>query len=337
MIESKSKSVLLIIAKIALSLLVLYFLVHTAQIKPNLLMVLINHPFHIAGVILSLFATIFIAAWRWSRLNAAQAIHPGFVNTVVATYVGGAFNNILPGAIGGDAVRLYFMFKKQAKLKGQAVLAILLDRVIGFIGVFVTIFITSILRIDKVSKDPRIFYLLCICALFCIAMLLAFLAFVCIVRHKKTNEWIEVKFNDWRLMRPVMSFFSAVQMLSVKKRLVLQCISMSVLMQSLTVYAITLLAHVMGLPPIRFSDYVLAVGVTQIVNMIPLTPGGVGIGEFAFTKILLLMNPFISGPYATIFFAYRLISMLICLPGVIIYVPMLIFKKEKNHLIASVA
>ena len=50
---------------------------------------------------------------------------------------------------------------------------------------------------------------------------------------------------------------------------------------------------------IPWNDVVI--GVTQIVNLIPIAPGGFGVGEAAFAKVLTLMNPGVLGFYATIF------------------------------------
>ena len=99
MFKEKTKSILLTTTKIVLAIIILFFLFHTAQIQPTLIMTLIQHPLPLAGVICLFLLMLCTGAWRWHKLNVAQNIHPGAMNTLIATYIGNAFNNILPGLI----------------------------------------------------------------------------------------------------------------------------------------------------------------------------------------------------------------------------------------------
>jgi uncharacterized membrane protein YbhN (UPF0104 family) len=65
-------------------------------------------------------------------------------------------------------------------------------------------------------------------------------------------------------------------------------------------------------------DYMFAVPLTLIVNALPLTPSGIGVGEAAFDQICRWLEPTPSGAaYSSIFFAFRVVSMLTCIPGLI--------------------
>ena len=66
------------------------------------------------------------------------------------------------------------------------------------------------------------------------------------------------------------------------------------------------------------ADMVLVTPLTLAVNALPLTPNGIGIGEAAFDQICHWLEPVpTSAAYSSIFFAYRIISTLTCLPGVV--------------------
>jgi glycosyltransferase 2 family protein len=55
-----------------------------------------------------------------------------------------------------------------------------------------------------------------------------------------------------------------------------------------------------------------------VVNALPLTPNGIGVGEAAFDQICHWLEPLSSGSaYSSIFFAFRIVSMSICLPGLL--------------------
>jgi uncharacterized membrane protein YbhN (UPF0104 family) len=54
------------------------------------------------------------------------------------------------------------------------------------------------------------------------------------------------------------------------------------------------------------------------VNALPLTPSGIGVGEAAFDQICRWLEPTPSGAaYSSIFFAFRVVSTLTCIPGLI--------------------
>jgi uncharacterized membrane protein YbhN (UPF0104 family) len=60
------------------------------------------------------------------------------------------------------------------------------------------------------------------------------------------------------------------------------------------------------------------VPLTLVVNALPLTPSGIGVGEAAFDQICRWLEPTPSGAaYSSIFFAFRLVSTLTCIPGLV--------------------
>jgi glycosyltransferase 2 family protein len=60
------------------------------------------------------------------------------------------------------------------------------------------------------------------------------------------------------------------------------------------------------------------VPLTLLANALPLTPSGIGVGEAAFDQICRWLEPTPSGAaYSSIFFAFRLVSTLTCIPGLV--------------------
>jgi len=327
----KKKSFLLI-SKICISIALLFFLTHTAQIKFELFACIFRQPFFLISIICLFLLMIVLGAWRWHTLNSAQEIHLGFFNTIIPTYLGAAFNTLLPGAVSGDFVRLYYLIKKIPEKKSIALFTILVDRIMGFIGIFIIMCFIAISHIQVFSQQHELFYLLLICAIFCISMLLALAAFVMLPQRMGLTIWLAERFRHKNWVRAIVSFLETVRLYRINKIVITKCLLISVLIQILIVCVILMIAKIMALPPISFSDYAIALGITQIVSLIPITPGGVGVGEMVFANVLLLLNPTISAAFATIFLAYRLISILTYLPGIICYIPSFIFARQKNNM-----
>ena len=74
-----------------------------------------------------------VGAIRWKLLLAVQGIHITFLESLRLTYIGWFFSNWLPGSMGGDFVKAYYI-ASQTHRKAEAVTVVFLDRFIGLIA-----------------------------------------------------------------------------------------------------------------------------------------------------------------------------------------------------------
>jgi uncharacterized protein (TIRG00374 family) len=325
------KSVILLI-KIAIASSILFFLFHNAQIKLVLFTNLFHHPLLFSSSIMMFLLIVALGAQRWNLLNQAQRINLGFIHTITPTYLGVAFNNILPGAIGGDLIRSYYLFKKFPDKKSTALISIFLDRMLGFLGLIVLIFSVIISHMNQLHEERGLFYLLFLFAIFCISILILFSLLMILPQRLGMITWLENRYSHNRLTKSFISLLKAMRNYQLPKMIILQCLLLSILIQLMATITIMIIANMMGLPSITLSDYIIAFSITQVVNLIPVTPGGIGIGEMAFANILLLLNPGKSAAFATVYLAYRFISLLTYIPGVIFYIPRFMMLKQKPDL-----
>lgn len=80
---------------------------------------------------------IFVA--RWSLLLRVQSITIGFWPAVRLHFLGLFYNNCLPGAIGGDLPRAWYVTKHTNK-KLEAALSVFVDRAVGLTGMLIMAF-----------------------------------------------------------------------------------------------------------------------------------------------------------------------------------------------------
>lgn len=318
--------------KVLLAIIVLFFLIHSTQIKFELFASILHKPFLFFCAILMFLLMVVLCAKRWHSLNSAQGINLSLIYTITPTYLGFAFNNVLPGAIGGDFVRLYYLFKKIPQQKSAALISLFLDRLFGFLGLVIAVCFVAISRLHQLNEEPQLFYLLFTFTVLCIGVLIAFITLMVLPQRIGIIEWLRQRFPHQRWSASLVTLLEAVRIYRAPKAVIIECLLISIIIQILVAITITIIASIMDFPSIAFSDYIIAIGITQIVNLIPMTPGGIGIGEMAFANILLFLNPGKSVAFATIFLAYRLISILTYLPGVICYVPRFVLLKQKSHL-----
>lgn len=94
---------------------------------------------------------------------------------------------------------------------------------------------------------------------------------------------------------------------------------LSVVIMGVAVGPIVLIAEAMAFTGPSPGDYAIAGIYALLANSLPLTPGGLGIGEGAFASACLLLAPQATrAAYGTIFLAFRCVFILSTLPGLLI-------------------
>jgi hypothetical protein len=306
-------------AKIVLTAIIFFALYRNAQLNFTLFYPFLNAPFSALGILTLCLLMVFLNSWRWYRLNAAQGIPLSFSRTITPAYLGIAFNNVLPGNVGGDFFRLYFVMKKFPDQKSKAILSIFVDRVVGLMGVLVMACLTTPFYLDTVRHNPVLFYLIVACFSFCAICLVGFFA-VTILLSEKMNltDRLKKTMNKSRFAKPLIALLDAIHVYRNSKWIILECLITAMTIQLITLFIVVMISNMMGLPPLAASIYMLALAIGQIANLAPLTPGGIGVGEAAFANIIYLLNPSAVAPYATVFLALRLFNTVAYLPGVVL-------------------
>lgn len=309
---------LIIFFKVLCSSLLLWFLVHTSKLDFTLLTHVFYSPLLLCFTIILYFSVIAIGTWRWHKLNRIQGIPLNYTQTFLPTYLGVAFNNLLPGGVGGDFFRYYFINKNAPTKRSVVMLSVFLDRVTGLLGIFLAVGFFSLFNIKYFSSNPVTHYFL----MLSLAISCGILFFCSSVNYLPENIGI----SRWFKSSALLSLFEALNIYRKSPKTMLECLFTSVIIQIIIALTCMLIARMMHFPALSMSDYIMAIAFTQIANLIPIAPGGFGIGEMAFANILMLLNPDTNAMYATIFLAYRLIGIFTYLPGLSVFV------LEKHHL-----
>jgi uncharacterized protein (TIRG00374 family) len=76
-----------------------------------------------------------LATARWQILLRIQGVRISWLRAGAIVMIGLFFNQFLPGGVGGDAMRLYFIFKQAPGKKIRATLSVAMDRVFGLLAI----------------------------------------------------------------------------------------------------------------------------------------------------------------------------------------------------------
>jgi hypothetical protein len=94
-----------------------------------------------------------LATVRWQMLLRVQGIHLGWLRTGGILMVGLFFNMFLPGLIGGDVMRLYYVFKQTRERRTRATLSVAMDRLLGLLSIVLLAAIAIIWRFEWLKRS----------------------------------------------------------------------------------------------------------------------------------------------------------------------------------------
>lgn len=121
------------------------------RLRPGLLTTLRHADLTLLALGLLLVGPIyFIAAFRWWLLLRARGLAVTLSNAFRLSMVGCFFNYCMPGSTGGDLVKAYYAAKGAAH-RPDAVMTVIIDRVVGLLGLVVLAAIAGCL-----VNEPRV-------------------------------------------------------------------------------------------------------------------------------------------------------------------------------------
>jgi uncharacterized protein (TIRG00374 family) len=90
---------------------------------------------------------------RWQILLRVQDIRLSWLQVGAMVIIGLFFNQFLPGGVGGDAMRLYFMFRLVPRKKVGATLSVAMDRFFGLLSILFLAGVAFALRFQWLTRS----------------------------------------------------------------------------------------------------------------------------------------------------------------------------------------
>ena len=122
--------------RLALVVLILWWVVERNGRERIAQALLAADPRWVVAAAVVFFLSIVAGAWQWHLLLRIQGIAFGFRDCFRSYYSGMFLNNFLPGTVGGDALRVWDVHRRQLAEQqsslGRAAASTLLDRLMGF-------------------------------------------------------------------------------------------------------------------------------------------------------------------------------------------------------------
>ena len=243
-----------------------------------------RHFGYVLGAVFVTLLCIVACTLRWQALLAAQEIHLTFWKVLVLFFIGHYFNAFMPGAIGGDFVKLYYVVKETEHKQTEAVSTIFLDRIIGLLALIPLCTIVMLIKLDFFLSYPetKVAFLFN-CALLVGAVVGLFVVF----RQNLLEKWSFFRRLEERtaLGKIIGKVYGAFHICFKCPTVLVKTGLLSVANHLLLVFAAFLLGRALEIP-LGFGSYIMVFPIINAIAAIPATPGGLGTREVA-AKFLL--------------------------------------------------
>jgi len=316
------RSAAVLAAKILFAGLVFYGLWRARLLDFTRFPVLLHSLGPLIGVALMLFFTNILVSLRWHMLLAAQGIHVRRAQAFRATYLASLASVVLPGMVGGELVRVALGRSFPKARIHELALSVVADRLVGLAGLLLVGMTASLafwtgLDSDGAAAAHVKMLMLGIMAFFVLAIGVTGAGATLaphMVAYAAKNQWAA----RGAALRIMADMAQAVCLYRGKPGVLARALLLSLLVHVLVYSALTLVAvalHMAGSDPWKFT---VAGVLAAVANALPLTPGGIGVGEAAFAQMILWLQPSpVILPYATVFLVFRMLTVLTNLPALI--------------------
>jgi uncharacterized protein (TIRG00374 family) len=241
-----------------------------------------------------LFFIIF-SAWRWQILLNFKKFGIPFSRTLKIYFISLFFNNFLPTTVGGDMMRVVYTMKDR---RADSLATVLVDRILGFIGLFVFALIAVIYLL--LLKNETEFLPFMIIGL-SIVVLITYIffserAFKVLSPAIGRLKILRLGERINRLHEAGTDFGGAWGPISI-------CIVHSVIIQATLAIAPFFILRGMGYASVSLLSFFIYVPIINVVSMIPVSLNGLGVRENSY--VILFSRVGLGGELA---FAMSLLS-----------------------------
>jgi len=230
-------------------------------------------------LVLLIFAVLVVSnAVRWAVVMKAIDATLPFAKVLEILYIGTFFNQTLPSAVGGDAVRMYLARKAGLSILG-AVNGVMLERAVALIGLIVLVVAVQPLLLARIGDNPAKWFFPILAGLSVVGLIFLMLL-----------DRLPEGFRKWRLVRGVAHLAQDTRRLFLNPVRAVQAVALGVVGNVLISLIVYLLARDLNIP-VSVVDCLVLVPPVVLITTIPVSIAGWGVregamvGAFAFVGV----------------------------------------------------
>jgi uncharacterized protein (TIRG00374 family) len=310
---SKSSGIFKIVLKVAVAAALIIFMVRSGHLDPKELWGLMT-PFNVTMALLVCGLNMIMAAWRWLLLLKARGFYVPFLYGLQLYLIGIFFNHALPGAVGGDLVRGYYLVAEHPERKADAILSIVIDRVLGLYSFFFLTLIAVMFDYGFVMGHEKIRWV----AMLCFFIFAGMTVFFTIAFSKRLMRVLGLKkiFERFAFLQRQVDAF---QRFGQDPKIIGLSVLVSTAAQVLTMVFFYQVGVVTGEDAMTWKAVLFAVPMGFVVTAVPIAPAGIGVGQVAFHYLFSVYLDKPTQVGTTAITAFQMCVVCYALLGAIIY------------------
>jgi len=261
--------------------------------------------------------TIFAAAFEATRLRVlfgAQGMRLSFVEGYRAVAIAALFNFCIPGGTGGDVMKLYYLAADSRGQRVEIATLIFFDRAVALFCMLSLVVALAMLDGRLVWDYPLIGSLVAAAAVGAVGLLTCG-AVACSTRLRE-SRWYAYLMNRAPLRHYLSRVADALYVFRKNRAAIARAASLAVAghLALLGVMCAAARAFMPNAQPLTVSMLAL---LGLLANSLPITPGGLGVGEAAFEGLFRTVG---YGGGARLILAWRVGMLALCCLGCALYI-----------------
>jgi uncharacterized membrane protein YbhN (UPF0104 family) len=285
------------------------------------------NPWYFAFSLTTFAVAQIVVALRWWLLLRAQAIHISILAAIRLFFLGLFYNNVMPGAVGGDLLKAWYVTKHTDK-RLEGALSVVVDRAIGLAGlVLMAVFTYGVfLRGRSLEQGPgeergpggwlsqregMILWL---------GLGIGAVAMVLALAHPASRRRLApaVRQLQNRGLALLKRAKDALVVYCAKPWTVAGALVLTFISQSMVITSFWPLGRNLGIE-VELKYYFVIFPIMWVVAAVPVSPAGLGIFEWGTKKGFVALTGADPASALAIALCQRLVWLLASLPGVLIH------------------
>ncbi len=274
-----------LVVRLLIGVGILVYLARSGQINLSSLMNLLHKWPITTAAIFFLMLDILLMSVRASLLFRNARLSLSLANSLQLNLIGFLFSTFLPGAAGGDIAKLVYATKENHGRRAEVATVLILDRLVGLFSLILlpllfAPFFRDLLR--NLSVLRRLLY-------FDAALAGSMLVGAAVVMFfSPARDWLSYLLHRWPGIKNLALRVLDAMAAHGKARGTLLFALILSLFANVCLIVVTGLGLYAVSPRSFSARLVLVAPMGHLVNSLPLTPGGIGVGESAFNSLFNL-------------------------------------------------
>jgi uncharacterized membrane protein YbhN (UPF0104 family) len=308
--------------KVGAAIAVMWALIAYGALDVAALSAAVASPLTLVTVTGLMLLTYVLSAYRWRILLECQSIKITVHEAAGVTFFTYFAGNFLPGGmVTGDAVRIAYAVKTFSARKTAVVMSVFADRLIGLYAMLLVCCAVALLNPAGIASSVPLRFLAVTAGVLFLTASVGLCLFYFGLKEK--SDWVQSFVG--MLPQGVLAHIvhQCIEVLRLYRRAplpIMAALGVSVTAFTIGVICVMIIGDSMKLGTLASIDYGFAAPWAWMANLLPVTLGGLGVGEAAFDRICHWQEAtHTTAAYGTIFLVYRIVTIVATLPGLVVY------------------